>query len=137
MAVAAEVALADVIAPENQHVGLAVGHGSRSWQGNGSQCNFSQGAPKVHVFRSATALCACGERGTGVPKDDQRWRCLSGRLIGLSPDHLKSRVQLSPDHLCSAQLSKVGPDPSPGAPRGLGEGTFVTIHRVPDNFLKF
>ena len=45
IAVAAEVALADVIAPENQHVGLAVGHGSRSWQGNGSQCHFSLGAP--------------------------------------------------------------------------------------------
>jgi hypothetical protein len=27
MAVAAEVALADVIAPENQNVGLTVGHG--------------------------------------------------------------------------------------------------------------
>jgi hypothetical protein len=34
MAVAAEVALADVIAPEKQHDGLAVGHGSRSGQGD-------------------------------------------------------------------------------------------------------
>jgi hypothetical protein len=105
-------------------LGLPLGMAAGPGRGIGSQWHFSLGAPKVHVFRSATALCACGERGAGVPKDDQRWRCLSGRLIGLSPDQLKSRVQLSPDHLCSAQLSQVGPDPSPGAPRGLGERTF-------------